>query len=115
LYLAHYPAVSPLYTYFLSLTGIPPEHNVVKLNICVGSNFLGFSSDALPYIGVMSNSVGTGNPGFINSTNYLAGMFQLNTNSQIYNMGFRQIPFSSIGTNATIPLTLMPPNSLQVH
>lgn len=113
LYRSRYPAISDIDKYYASHSGVPPENDLVQLNICVGTKFAGISKEALPFIEFTNNYVGL-DPGFVNSTNPAAGQFQLKPDAGLLAMGFSQIPFTSIGLHSNnVPALLTPPDGLR--
>jgi hypothetical protein len=96
LYRSRYPAIRDIDKYYASESGVPPENDLVHLNICVGTNFTSISKEALPFIRIASNYVGP-DPGFVNTTNPAASLFQFEPDAALLALGFRQIPFANIG------------------
>lgn len=113
LYRARYPAICDLDKYLTNNLGVPPEHDLLQNNICVGNLVTQISREAVPYIEMTNNYLGQ-NPGFVNATNFGAGGFQLNAAAEVLTTGFNQIPFASISLHTNI-LLLQTPNRLRIN
>ncbi len=107
LYRQRYPALKSLDAYFGKtgaplnvgddFKGVPPEHNVVKRNICVGGKWLHVSWHAEPdELDLADNLVGE-EPGFVSEEKNGIKDFRLKKDSPAFKKGFRAIPLEKIG------------------
>jgi hypothetical protein len=94
LYRQRYPALADLDGYYAADTGIPPEHNRIARNICVGGKWLEIGWHADPKRQeVRDNYVGD-DPGFRDRARL---DFRLKQDSPAWRIGFQPIPLDRIG------------------
>ena len=107
LYRERYPAIKSLDQYYGppegpaitgdDFKGVPPEHNVVARNVCVGGKWLHVSWFAKPeQMELKDNFVGS-DPGFVTHEKRSVLDFRLKDNSPVFKLGFQPIPVERIG------------------
>jgi hypothetical protein len=95
LYRDHYPELQEVERLYQTTTnGIPPRGNILIHNVCVGGKWLSVGWHATQeMLNQRDNYVGQ-DPGFVD----LAKLnFQIKDESPVWALGFRRIPFESIG------------------
>ena len=104
LYVSRYPALSSLYILLsASLTNTPgavriaPENNILRNNICVGGTWAHIFWYADPTAIQLTNNYAGLDPGFINPSDPSQAGFQFRTNSLVWELGFKPIPFVKMG------------------
>ena len=107
LYRKRYPALKGLDAYYGApgkpeitgddFKGVPPEHNLVARNVCVGGKWLHVSWFAEPEQLDLKDNVVGGDPGFVTDARDSASDFRLKEDSPVFKTGFRPIPVEKIG------------------
>ncbi len=107
LYRKRYPALKRLDAYYGApdkpaitgddFKGVPPEHNVVARNVCVGGKWLHVSWFAEPNLLELKDNVVGSDPGFVTDARNSASDFRLKDGSAVFKTGFQPIPVEKIG------------------
>lgn len=107
LYRKRYPALKSLDAYYHptgepvvageDFKGVPPEHNVVKRNICIGGKWLHVSWYAEPELMDLTDNQVDEEPGFVSDERNSVRDFRLKNDSPAFKQGFRAIPLEKIG------------------
>ena len=108
LYRERYPALQTLDQYYgppggpaiagADFKGVPPEHNCVARNVCVGK-WLHVYGLATPDMLFVKNNLTNAGPSFVHPPGKpaRAGDFALRRDSPAWTLGFQTIPFAEIG------------------
>ena len=107
LYRERYPALKALDRYYgppggpiegTAFLGVPPDHNVVARNICVGK-WLNVYWHATPQMLRLENNLTNSNPHFVQHLTDLSrpADFALTPDSPAWKLGFQKIPVEHIG------------------
>ena len=107
LYRERYPALKKLDSYYgppngpfvsdADFEGVPPEHNVVKQNICVGGQWFHVSWYAEPNELELSDNLVDVDPGFVSEERNSVQDIRLKSDSPAFKLGFQPIPLERIG------------------
>ena len=101
LYLARYPSLTNLYSYYQGGTnGIPPYNNSIAKNIFFGGNAVAAEWYARSNMLQWSNNIIGVDPMFVDPAH---GNYRLQSNSPAWNQGFQSIPFGEIVTELQPP------------
>jgi hypothetical protein len=104
LYRQRYPAIDALDRYYATTNGVPPEHNRVARNICVGK-WLDVTWHARPVLLELADNLVDANPGLVAPEKM---DFRLKPDSPAFKLGFQPIPVDQIGLQRD-PLRASPP------
>jgi hypothetical protein len=93
LYRQRYPAITALDSYYATTNGVPPEHNLVARNICVGK-WLDVTWHARPAMLEQADNLVGADPGFVARGKM---DFRLKPDAPAFKLGFQPIPVEKIG------------------